>query len=243
MRPIHRSAAGAVRKSDDKARELTVVIANGNVDRFHHTSIDVGGVDMKAYRKNPVVLWSHGGDPHRGSVPIGNAVEVRVDGGRLIARVKFASDPFAAKLLSFYRDGTLNGWEVSLLPYDASKPSAAEIRSNKSLAKAETIIRRSELLAISACGVPSNSACLTLDEADRPAIRSMVSRGLFVHPEIRSQLDPPRDPRTSRPLPPLGKTRSLAEVEAEAIRAVEAWRRSMREQIEIVFREMRDRSR
>jgi hypothetical protein len=214
---------------------LEAVVATGSVDR-HRTAIDVVGVSLENYRRNPIVLWAGGSDPARGSVPIGRCISVDKAGGdRIVAEVQFAADKFADRLFGFYKDGTLNAWEASVLPSDESRPTAAEIRANKSLAKAERIVRRSELLAISAVGVPGNSMCLTigdLTESDHRELRTLVQRGLWSrHQVCRATASGPLETKAGEVVPPLGRVRPLEEIERDALAMVAAWRRSISSEI------------
>ena len=64
--------------------EVEVVMSTGAIARDGHILVP-GGADLAQYRANPVVLWQH--DPGQ---PVGTAEGVRVDGDKIIARVRFA---------------------------------------------------------------------------------------------------------------------------------------------------------
>jgi hypothetical protein len=76
------------------------------------------GWKLENYRKNPVVLWAH--DYLGRNLPIGKAVNVAVEGNRLVADVLFdQADDFARQVERKYRSGFLNavsvGWETKLI--------------------------------------------------------------------------------------------------------------------------------
>ncbi len=74
------SAHGEV-NADGQYRTLSFTISTATADRDNDT-IDVSGWDLRAYTKNPVVLWAH----DYSSLPIGKAVVLTKDASRLRAR-------------------------------------------------------------------------------------------------------------------------------------------------------------
>lgn len=64
--------------------EVEVVMSTGAIARDGHILVP-GGADLAQYRANPVVLWQH--DPGQ---PVGTAEGVRVDGDKIVARIRFA---------------------------------------------------------------------------------------------------------------------------------------------------------
>lgn len=164
-----------VNKSD---RTIVAKISVGCVDRYN-TVISPDGIDVRDYVKNPCVLFEHGRDITRGSMPVGKNLWIKVDKsgtGRLIAKTKFRDDDFSQALWECYSDGTLRGWSVSVLPTDFSAPSKEEIRSRPDLERCETIFRKSILAEYSCVAVPGCQEALT-DEQLR-TYGSVVSRGI-----------------------------------------------------------------
>lgn len=111
--------------------------------------ISAEGWKLENYRKNPVVLWAH--DYLGRNLPIGKAVNVTVEGDRLMADVVFdPADEFARQVERKYRSGFLNavsvGWETKLI-----EPS----KDGKSARVAEA-----ELLDISGVPVPGDPDAL-----------------------------------------------------------------------------------
>src|SRR5262245_10186763 len=81
-RPLFRSANVAA--VDEDARSLEFVASDETRDRYGDV-INAAGWQLDAFRKNPIFLWQHDY-----GAPIGTVERVRVDGARLLARVKFA---------------------------------------------------------------------------------------------------------------------------------------------------------
>jgi HK97 family phage prohead protease len=111
--------------------------------------IQAEGWKLENYRKNPVVLWAH--DYLGRNLPIGRAVNVEVDGKRLVADVMFdPADEFARAVERKYRTGYLSavsvGWETRQL--EPGKGNGA----NK--------VTEAELLDISAVPVPGDPDAL-----------------------------------------------------------------------------------
>ena len=149
MEPIIRAYEAAVDDVAAEQRTVTAIVNTGAVDRFR-TVIDPAGIDLEAYRKNPVVLWEHGKDPTRGRLPVGRNLWIKRQGDRLIARTQFGRDEYSDALFSMYRDGLLRGWSIFAIPDagKASPPTRAEIRSRPDLADCEMVYRASSSASI-----------------------------------------------------------------------------------------------
>ena len=82
-------------------------------------------IDGATFTGHFPVLWQHGQDPLRGSVPIGKNLELvktEYEGAKaLLARTQFADDDFSRKIFEFYRDGYLKTWSVRFQPLSKRK--------------------------------------------------------------------------------------------------------------------------
>lgn len=88
--------------------EVEFVVSTNALDA-HGERIDVDGIDIKDYKKNPVVLWGHDGF----NLPIAKATKVWKEGGKLMARAKFyLKDDFARKVYEYIVDGYLNAVSI-----------------------------------------------------------------------------------------------------------------------------------
>lgn len=102
-------ADGLIEKASRlKEGEVEFVVSTNAWDA-HGERIDVEGIDIKDFKKNPVVLWGHDGF----NLPIAKATKVWKEGGKLMARAQFyMKDEFAAKVYNYILDGYLNAVSI-----------------------------------------------------------------------------------------------------------------------------------
>ncbi len=154
-------------------RAVVARVNTAAVDRLR-TVIDPMGCDVSHFNKTRSVLWNHGQDPIRGTVPIGQGwVKVRRSEGDILGKTTFAKDDFSEQLFQGYKEGSIRGWSIKAGVHDASPPTKEEIRSRPDLADCEMVYRKWDLIEFSATPTPGNSDCLTM----------LVSRGLITAPE------------------------------------------------------------
>lgn len=88
--------------------QIEFVVSTGTVDS-HGERINVAGIDIKEFKKNPVVLWGHDGF----NLPIAKAIKVWKDGDKLMAKAQFyMKDEFASKVYNYIIDGYLNAVSI-----------------------------------------------------------------------------------------------------------------------------------
>ena len=177
MDMLCRAYEATVKVSEGEERTVTSIVNTASVDRYK-TVINPGGIDLVAYRKNPVVLWEHGKDPTRGSRPIGRNLWIKQVGDTIQAKTRFGSDAYSQEIFNLYKDGLLSGWSINVLPDrdSSSPPTKDELRSRPDLSKCEMVYRKGELAEYSAVAVPGNSETLTILE----------QRGIWVPEELRA---------------------------------------------------------
>jgi HK97 family phage prohead protease len=89
------------------------VISGIKTDRYGDT-IDPAGWELKNFKKNPVLLWSH---DH--SIPaVGRALNVWVEDNLLKMKGEFAPTPFAQELKLLVEQGFLRAFSVGFMPID-----------------------------------------------------------------------------------------------------------------------------
>lgn len=158
--------------------DLTFVLSDGTVDRYGDT-IEAKGWEIDWFRKNPIALFGHDHD-----FPIGRWEDVRVEGGKLLARLKLAAEGTSARIdevRGLIAQGILKAVSVGFKPIE-SEPMIGGVR-----------FIRQELLECSVVGVPANPAALA------------VARSLHVSPEtIRQAFGEQADGRQSVPSRSLG---------------------------------------
>ena len=168
----------------NRARRMVRAIVNSEDIDGHGTVIDPAGVDLDVYRRNPVVLLDHGQDVRYGRIPVGRTLDIDLvsypAGSRrraIRATVQFREDPESDRVWQAYADQTMRGFSVNVIPYEATPPSQAEIRSRPELRRCSLIYRQTELRELSAVSVPSNPSALALE----------VERSLAIPPVPRSR--------------------------------------------------------
>jgi len=88
--------------------EVEFVVSTNALDS-HGERIDVNGIDLSDFKKNPVVLWGHDGF----NLPIAKATKVWKEGNKLMSRAKFyLKDEFARKVYDYIVDGYLNAVSI-----------------------------------------------------------------------------------------------------------------------------------
>jgi len=165
MESIIRSYEAIVSDVDALSRSVVATINTDSVDRYK-TVISPGGLNLAAYRKCPVVLWEHGKDPTRGSVPIGKNKWIKEYKNTLRAETIFRDDEYSRNLFDCYKEGILTGWSINVLPSrdDSSPPTKDELRARPELSDCQIIYRKGELAEYSGVAVPGNSETLTVLE-------------------------------------------------------------------------------
>ena len=146
-----------IRKAEDAEDKLLLkfIISDEKVDRDRDT-IRVAGWQLKNFKKNPVVLWSHmSWDP-----PIAKSVEIGPDGDKLVSTAEFMPqdmNPFSFMVFRMLDGGWLNAVSVGFIPekYEFVVEEEAERRGGVNFMK-------QELLEYSVCPIPSNPRALML---------------------------------------------------------------------------------
>lgn len=88
--------------------EVEFTVSTNALDS-HGERIDVDGIDLSDFKKNPVVLWGHDGF----NLPIAKATKIWKEGNKLMSRAKFyLKDEFARKVYDYIVDGYLNAVSI-----------------------------------------------------------------------------------------------------------------------------------
>jgi len=142
--------------------------------------IDPAGWQLKNYKKNPIVLWSHlWWEP---AIGLSSGVHVRDNGKgekELVGRVKFdteGADPQAMLIASKVANGIIRTGSVGFQPL---KVEFVEGDEDKAKGDGTRLIhRKQELMEFSACNVPSNvNAMIVAEELNS---RSMGTKHFVV---------------------------------------------------------------
>lgn len=105
---------------------LEATVNTGEVDR-EGEQIDIGGVDIKNYKDNSVVLYGH--DYY--SLPIGKSITTRKLNGKIISKFKLAVDEydFAATVYNMIKGGYLNAVSIGVIVKEWSQDYSKILKS------------------------------------------------------------------------------------------------------------------
>lgn len=140
------------------SRQVRVICSTESVDRMGDIIVQ-SGIDLTAYKKNPVVLWGHNPDS-----PIARAVDIGLSGGKLQATVEFPEESKDAEADRYYgkiKAGLVNAASVGFVPTEWEAIDPKEPWGGAKFTK-------SELLEFSFVSIPANKDCL------------IVGRSMFV---------------------------------------------------------------
>lgn len=175
---------------DEKARTVTMLISREVVDRDNEMVL-LRGIDLDAFRKNPVVLFMH--DP---SAVIGKAESITVrkrdHRHEMIGKVLFAETDTAEEVFQLVKGGFLSGASLALSnrSLEMRHVTPDDIRKNPELADADVIITKGELIEFSVVSIPAN----------QEALATAVSKGLVNHTKRFFETLYRPDRRVARPV-------------------------------------------
>lgn len=201
-----------VQVSDD----LTFVLSDATVDRYGDT-IEADGWDLRWFKQNPIALFGHDG-----SFPIGTWDDIRVEGGKLLARLKLAAEgtsPRIDELRRLVQQGILKAVSVGFKPVE-SEPMGKRggIRYMKQ-----------ELLETSLVSVPANPAALAVakslhvsPETIRMAFGEYADEGHVERSGITGENAAPKPQAQRKAAMSISLTKRIEEAQADLLREKDA---------------------
>lgn len=134
-------------------RSLVLTINDAGQDR-HRSKIPPSGLDLKAFKANPIVLWAHDAS----QPPIARALATYVDDSKAIKRTRSVAEfapaeinPMGDTVYRMLKDGWIRGVSIGFrtlkVEPDAEDPNGY-------------VISRAELLEYSVLPIPSNPRAL-----------------------------------------------------------------------------------
>tara|TARA_R110000751_G_scaffold49424_13_gene110033 strand:- start:3021 stop:4283 length:1263 start_codon:yes stop_codon:yes gene_type:complete len=158
---------------NEEQRQISYLVSDETVDRMGDI-IKVAGWDLKSYKQNPVVLWSHDGSR---VPPIGRSANVRRRYGpsRLTSDIEFApkeAHEFADTIYQLAKRGFIRATSVGFLPHETAEVDDKQ-REKMGLGKYGSLYTRSELMEISVVAVPANPSAL------QDGVKSLITEGRF----------------------------------------------------------------
>ncbi|MCA0944500.1 HK97 family phage prohead protease [Salipiger pacificus] len=139
-------------------RRVKAVVSTENVDRDRDI-IRAAGIDLSFFKTSPTVLFNH--DPN---FPIARAVEIGVEGNKLVSTFEFPPEGTSAKADEIYglvKAGILNSTSIGFIPRSWEPIRGAEGHTVGREYKAV------ELLEFSVVSVPSNRQAQVIERAFR----------------------------------------------------------------------------
>jgi len=145
-----------VMKAAKEDRVVEFIASKEVVDRGGDL-VKVKGVDLKDFKKNPVIMWSHMHD----APPIAKAVSMRKSGDELKMKVQFATSEeygFADTIYKLIKGGYINATSIGIIPdYESMEyPGGKELNGKK----VRRIINKSSLIELSILPIPMNQDAL-----------------------------------------------------------------------------------
>jgi HK97 family phage prohead protease len=140
-----------IKAVDGEARAFDFVISTASVDRYGDT-VAVDGWKLSNFRKNPVVLWMH----DNSMLPVGKASNIRVEDGKLKARVEFTPAELVRYndiVFEMIKGGFLSATSVGFIPLKYAFVDDPERRFGIDF-------QEQELLEFSIVTVPANQEAL-----------------------------------------------------------------------------------
>jgi HK97 family phage major capsid protein len=195
IRHIERSAAQSA------GDPYTFVMASDSTDRMGDI-IEIDGIDLAAFRTNPIALWGHDS-----ASPIGTWEAVRKIGGQLVGKLRLAA-PGTSSLI----DRLQLLIEQRILRAVSIGFRALEFSEIKGSAQYGLRFTKTELLECSLVPVPANAEALRLKGLVSAPIDSTIFRGGSPAPQ----------PRAPVPAPPRPGTRTMPTPISEKITALQA---------------------
>ncbi len=135
----------------DDSRSVDFTISTASVDRYGDT-VSVDGWKLSNFRKNGVVLWMHDNT----MLPVGKALDTRIEGGKLKSRVEFTPPGMARfndTVFDMIKGGFLSATSVGFIPLKYAFVDDPERRFGIDF-------QEQELLEFSIVTVPANPEAL-----------------------------------------------------------------------------------
>lgn len=166
------------------------IMSTDDTDRMGDV-VEIGGIDLKAFRKNPVALWQHDAES-----PIGTWADVRKEGGRLIGKLQLAAaktSPLIDRLRQLIEQRVLRAVSIGFRALEI-KPTGEGFGLR---------FLKSELVECSLVSIPANAAALRVKAlAPHPADADIFSPASAPGSSERTRARQAPSPR--RELAPIG---------------------------------------
>jgi HK97 family phage prohead protease len=136
--------------------EVEATFSTGDLARDKHILVP-GGAKLANFQRNPIILWQH-----QAEEPVARAEDVRVEGDKIIARVRFAPtgvSPTADRVRGLVKAGIVNCMSVGFEPLDGTPIDPNRPRGGQRFSSWE-------LLEVSFCSVPVDPGAVVTARAE-----------------------------------------------------------------------------
>jgi HK97 family phage prohead protease len=157
-----------MKATKDEDRIVEFIASKEVVDRGGDV-VKIKGMDLRDYKKNPVIMWSHRHD----DPPIGKAVSMTKSGDELKMKVQFATPEeygFADTIYKLVKGGYIKATSIGIIP-DYESMEYPESKNKKA---ARRIINKSSLFELSIVPIPMNQDALATGKSLSKAIEDGV---------------------------------------------------------------------
>lgn len=146
------------RDAHDK-ETTTILVATEEIAR-DGMILRMDGVDTSSYMENPVVLWMHGQDPVRGSLPIARCINIMRKPEGLLAQIEWYPDDFSQTIRKMMKDKYLNAASIGWNTPEGGM-AFEEINGRR-----VPVIERSDMTEFSIVAVPADAQALVQSRAN-----------------------------------------------------------------------------
>lgn len=159
-------------------KTINWTLSDETIDRDFER-FDSTGWQLKEFKKNPVLQWSHDD-----TIPaIGKVINPRVKEERLVGKIEFdIDDAFAQKIERKVRAGYISAGSVGFYPIKVEIPD--DDKDSKGRNSLRLIYRKQELREFSICNVPANPNALI--ESPDKGDKQMDKKGFFDDTSVES---------------------------------------------------------
>ncbi len=182
MEIMKRAYACEIKEINEQDRSIWFVASTEEEDRCGDI-IRVAGWHFDSYDRNPVFLWAHDSS----SLPIGKCIERKIEPGRLLMKIQFATaeeNPLAEQTFRLYKGGFLSAVSVGFKPLKRSPIHPEDRWGDLGWEFIEQ-----ELLELSGVPVPANASALQLMMKGLDAGTIIVNgEPFYLSPEQRAAL-------------------------------------------------------
>jgi len=167
-------------KQTTQDKPIKFVASTANPDRYGDV-VDQKGWDLRAYNRNPVVLFNH----NPSQMPIGKG-KAYVENEQLMLEVEFdQKDDMAKTIEQKVRDGYINAVSVGFQPSKTIARSSLPA-DHPYHGKSGSYFQSSELLEVSIVTIPANNEATLSKQFSREIGLADVARSLIINKHIIS---------------------------------------------------------